>query len=323
MKPSRAVFTLATGKPIYLEMAFALARSFKLWHKDSNIRFFIATDRGRLDLPRDLRDIALISIAPGQFGNGFEPKLNLDQIAPAPHSLFIDADCLCVGSLEDAFEAFSGHPVSVIGREISDSEWFGDVAAVCNSFGIRSMPRFNGGVYYLERGDTCTQVYETARSLLSRYDTLGLKRLRGLPNDEILVSIAMAVHSQKPIPEGGDIMNSLLAAPSGLEIDVFKGLAVLRNAKGHPQHNSWYEMEEMRPRLVHFLGLDVRTYPYGGEVSRLMLVEERRWPLWLATLWVTLSFSLPSMVWYRVKEFLRPAYCALFGFRSIRLSERL
>ena len=99
--PKYAAFTIAVGKPIYLEMACALARSFRLWHR-GDIVFFLATDAGACALPKDLRDLPLIPLAPGQYGRGFTPKLFLDKIAPADHSMFIDADCLCVGELQPA-----------------------------------------------------------------------------------------------------------------------------------------------------------------------------------------------------------------------------
>jgi hypothetical protein len=75
---SRAVFTIATGKPVYLEMAFALARSFRLWHRDSNIRFYLVTDASTANLPADLRDLNIIPIATGQYGSGFRTKLPRD-----------------------------------------------------------------------------------------------------------------------------------------------------------------------------------------------------------------------------------------------------
>src|ERR1700686_4539854 len=131
-----AVFTIAVGKPVYLRMARALARSFRLWHRGNEIEFFLATDADRASLPADLSDLKIIPLKPAQYGHGFSPKIHLDKIAPADRSLFIDADCLCVGSLEQAFADFRGHSVSVIGREISTGEWAGDVATICRSFGI-------------------------------------------------------------------------------------------------------------------------------------------------------------------------------------------
>jgi|ERR1035438_4547050 hypothetical protein len=318
-----AVFTVAVGKRLYLRMAFAMARSFRLWHRDNGIEFFLATDADRASLPTDLSDLKIIPLKPAQYGHGFSPKIHLDKIAPAEKSLFIDADCLCVGSLEQAFADFRGHSVSVIGREISNGEWYGDVATICRKFNIPAMPRFNGGIYYLERGSTCERVYQTARELEARYDEIGFVRLRGHPNDEVLVSLAMALHGEKPIVERGDIMNSLLAGPAGLEIDVLNGEALLRNPKGHPRHNPWYELDEMRPKLVHFLGSDINDYPYRQEEMRLDLVCSKGWPRWLATLWAKLSFSLPSLLWSKCKDILRPTYHVLFGPRVVRSGRSL
>ena len=316
----QAVFTIAVGKPIYLEMACALARSFRLWHRDSEIQFFLATDAKCETLPKDLRGVNIIAVQPGQYGRGFSSKLHLDKIAPANQSLFIDADCLCVGPLDNAFTAFAGRPVSVIGRGISGGEWFGDVAAICGKFNLPALPRFNGGVYYLEKGEMCSQVYQTARELEPRYDEIGFQRLRGCPNDEVLVSLALAIHGQKPIPERGDIMNSLLAGPGGLEIDVLKGRARLKNSKHHPRHNSWYEMEEMHPKLVHFLGGDITEYPYHQEALRLEFVCGRGWPPWFATIAAKLLFSWPWQVRRTLKDTFRPLYHATFGPRQVKSS---
>lgn len=320
MTQARAVFTLAVGRPIYLRMACALIRSYLLWNDAEAVPFFLATDFGPDELPPDLSRIPLIRLKPGQFGSGFSPKLHLDQVAPARQSLFVDADCLCSGSLLPAFEAFSGRSVSVIGREISGGEWFGDVASICGRAGIPSMARFNGGVYYLEAGEACTSVFEEARGLVGRYDEMGFTRLRGHPNDEVLLSVAMALHGQHPIAERGDIMNSLLAGPGGLDLDVLAGRIVLRNPRSHPGWNPWYEMEEMRPRLVHFLGSDIGEYPYRREEIRLALHCGRRWPAWMATLAANVSFSWPWLAWHRLKALLRPLAHAVAGPRAIRSS---
>lgn len=314
----RAAFTIAVGKPMYLRMACALARSFRIWHQQSDIRFFIATDADRGSLPSDLQDIDLIAIKPGEFGTGFQPKLHLDKLAPASCSMFIDADCLCVGPLDEAFDTFAGMPVSVIGGKITEGEWGGDVATICARTGAEHLIRFNGGVYYLERGETCSSVYRTARELEPKYDELGFLRLRGCANDEALISVAMSLQSLRPVADRGDIMNSLLAGPGGVAIDVFEGRAVLKNPRGHKKHNPWYPMEEMRPRLVHFLGTELDTYPYRREELRLRQFCQQGWPKAVATLWADVTFSLPWLLLDGLKRVLRPAYHRLFGPRAIR-----
>ena len=125
---------------------------------------------------------------------------------------------------------------------------------------------------------------------------------------------------KNPSRNSGDIMNSLLAGPAGLELDVFKGHALLRNPKGHPRHNPWYKLEEMRPKLVHFLGSDINDHPYRREEMRLELVFSKGWPRWLATLRAKLFFSVPWLMRSKCKDLLRPTYHFFFGPRTVRSS---
>jgi hypothetical protein len=320
--PQRSVLTIATGKPIYIELAINLARSFKWWHKDSSIQFVMATDQKHL-IPPDLSDIEIIELQPGQYGQGFSPKLHLDKLASTSQTLFVDADCLCVGSLESVFDRFAGHAVSVVGRTISEGEWFGEVATICSQFNIKALPRFNGGVYYLEPGDICTQVYSTARYLEPKYDEIGFTRLRNRPNDEVIMALSIAIHGQSPISEDGTIMNSTLACPGGLKIDVLKGEARLLNPYNHPNYNSWYELEEMNPVLVHFLSHHTTLHPYVREKIKLDLTMARGWSAWLARLWANIAFSYPWLIKKLFKDFLRPVYHKLLKPRTIKISERI
>lgn len=313
----KSILSVATGPKLYLELAVNLARSFKWWHRDSDISFALATDQAH-QLPDDLQDIDIIDVAPGEFGQGFSPKLYLNQLAPAQHTLFVDADCLCTGSLEEAFRRFEGHEVSVIGRPITEGEWFGDVAAVLQRFALSSMPRFNGGVYYLEKGEGSDSVFKTAQELEDRYDEIGFQRLRTRPNDEVLLSVAMALQGQAPVPEDGTIMNSTLACPGGMKIDTLRGVSRLYNPESHPDHNDWYPLEELNPTLVHFLGHQTAQYPYRREALRLKRVMADGWPVPLADAWAASTYSAPYLLKEKSKDLLRPVYHKLFGTRPIK-----
>jgi len=315
----RSVLTIAVGSSLYLRLAVNLARSFLWWHEGSDIRFTLATDKSH-SIPHDLTSINIVDLDVNRYGSGFSPKLYLNELAPADRTLFIDADCLCTGPLHDTFDRFSGRPVSVVGQRISRGEWFGDVASICDRFGIRGMPKFNGGVYYLEGGSKCDAVYDTAQSLKSDYDEIGFKRLRTHPNDEVLMSLAMALHDLEPVPENGKIMNSTLACPGGMEIDVLRSTSRLYNPKDHPEHNDWYPLEEMNPALVHFLGHETKQHPYRREAIRLKKVMRDDWPVWAADAWAALRFSMPWLTKERTKDLLRPAYHAYFGPRPIKKS---
>lgn len=321
--PGRAVFTIAFGKPIYFTMAFALARSFLRHNRGNGIDFVLVTDRPVSARPADLAVIRWVEVPSGAYGRGFSPKLHLDKLAPAERSMFVDSDCLCVGSLEPAFEVFAGHKVSVVGKRISDGEWFGDVTTIRQKFGLEAYPRFNGGVYYIEPGETARRVYETARAIEPRYDEIGFVRLRGSPNDEVCMAIALEQHGQTPVPDTGTIMNTLIEARSGMIVDVLRGEAVLRNDLGASGSDAFYENAEMRPVLVHFCGLDVANHPYRTQVLLLHLVDAAGWSPTAARGWVAIRSILPFKAVQILKNALRPAYRALFGVRTPKPTSRL
>ena len=318
----RAVVTLAVGKPFYVSLAVNLARSFLWWHRRSDIGFAIATDQAHL-LPPDLHDVRVIPLTPGQFGSGFTPKLYLDQFAPAERTLFVDSDCLCVSSLEPVFERFASRSVAVAGGTMSAGEWFGDVQAVCRRFGLPHLVKFNGGLYYLERGAQSTAVYETARQLEPEYDRIGLVRLRGKPNEELLMAISMAMHAQSPVPDDGTIMADPQAFPGPIVIDVLRGGAHLQNPSApHATHRTWNQLSEARPVIVHFLDDWTLRHPYVREEFRLALVLGRHWPMWAANVAAALLKSGPAKLTHGIKELLRPVYRRLFGTRGVKISPR-
>jgi hypothetical protein len=321
--PERAVLTLAIGKPLYLDMALNLARSFLWWHRESAIQFCLATD-SKEPLPPDLAKIHLIHLKAGQYGEGFSPKLSLDRLAPAQRTLFVDADCLFAGSSEPIFARFAGSAVSVVGGKISTGDWFGDVRAICDRFGVAALPKFNGGIYYLEKGGTAADVYALAREFGKEYDALGLKRLRGWPNDELLMAIAMAVHSLEAIPDDGTIISDPQACQGPLSLDVIRGGSRLINPPApDPLHQSWYPFQEVSPLVVHFLGDFHESYQYQSAAQLLRFASAGPLTRALGTLYVSMTIRFPGWLWANAKPRLRGVYRSLFGFRALRTSPRL
>lgn len=321
IQPKKSVLTIATGNPIYIKMAVSLARSFKVWHKNSSIQFSIATDQKDL-IPADLLDLNIVEVSPGQLGSGFSPKLHLDTLAPAENTLFVDADCLCCGSLEPAFEKFSGKAVSVIGKKIFDGNFFGDVEAIRRQFKIDYMPYFVGGVYYIEKGETSTKIYQKARALEKQYDDIGLVRLRGKQNEEPLISIAMSIYGQTPIREDGTIKSEPIFYPSGMSIDVLGGKAVLHNLPNASFCKTW-GVTKSEPAIVHFHCSNAERSPYTREVLILEKVFQYGWNFRIARFYAYWKITVPQHVSDNLKETFRPLYRFLFGVRKIQKSRRI
>jgi hypothetical protein len=167
-------------------------------------------------------------------------------------------------------------------------------------------------------------VFETARDLEKRYDELGMVRLRGMPNEEPLIGLAMAVHDQHPIPDDGTIKAEPMFFSGRTSIDVFSGRAHLFNLPGIPRpFYEWQLPESANPAVVHFNCSFADEPPYTTEAFRLELVLRRGWPLWAATLFASTTRSFPFAVRRGIKSAFRPLYHSLLGNRRIKKSVRV
>ncbi len=309
--PNRAVLTLATGKKFYLDMAFNLARSFSLWHPGSDIEFYLVTDHDA-PTPLDLPFIRRVQKSSTEIARGFSSKLYLDQLAPAAKTLFIDSDCLCVRNLEGVFQRFAGEAVSVVGGMKSEGEWFGDIRSRCQRYRVAAVPVFVGAVYYLEPSVTCTRVFESARLAEQEYDKAGFIRLRGVPNEEPLISVGMAKEGCKPIADDGAVKADAMYWKKA-KMNLIKGQAEVAFQDGR----------KIRPAILHFNCSFVEKPPYINEVLLTKLVRKYKTPRLIADLYVTLTCLIPYNLIKKIKRTLKPAYFKLFGFRKVTQSKRM
>jgi hypothetical protein len=318
----RNVLTIAIGQKIYSDFAINLARSFFWHHPASNIAFYIVTDKVKY-IPQDIiNKVKIIKVKTDELPAGFSSKLYLDKLAPEGQTLFIDSDCLIFGNLDGVFEKFMGHPVSVIGSYIYKGEWFGNVEQICKKFNLLYYPKFNGGIYYLEKGDIASSVYKTARELEKKYDEIGFVRLRNKPNDEVIMAVAMQLFNQKPICEDGSILGEFVNFKSGVDVNIFTGKALLYNKPGHKNFQSNWPLYLGKPLVVHFLGDYTSRYPYTTEIIKLEL-QKTNLPFIVINIYAYLFSTLPWHFKFYFKQLLRPIYSFFFGTRSIKKSERI
>jgi hypothetical protein len=309
---------------IYVDMAFVLARSYVFWNRDSGISFYLFTDI-EFELPRELQGhVEVRRMPPGALGTGFSPKLHLDKIAPAQQTMFIDADCMVMGPLGPIFDRFAGRPVSVFGERLTKGLWWGDVEAILRRIGRPTMTGFNGGLYYVEPGERANAVYARARELEGLYDEWGLARLRGRPNDEVLMSIAMAEANLEPVDDDGTIMVPYNSYPIFRELDVFAGRCAMENPPPENKlHARTAPVRTVHPVIPHFVDTYTHHWRYLAEAERLRLHMQSGIPRWLARIVTFVSISIPGWLKMNGKEWLRPFYRALFGVRAVKANERV
>lgn len=305
------VLTIATGRQLYLDMAFNLARSFALWHRHSDIKFYLVTDIEG-PTPRDLDFVQRVQKTPQEMARGFSSKLYLDQLAPAEKTLFIDSDCLCLRNLDEVFHRFAGQPVSVVGTMKSEGEWFGDIHARCQRYAVAAVPVFVGAVYYLELGAAASRVFETAREIEKEYDAAGFIRLRGVVNEEPLISVGMAQVGCRPLADDG-----------ALKVDAMYWKSVRMNILEGKAEVTMHDGAILRPDMLHFNCSFAEKPPYTNEVMTLKLACLSRWPPFLARAVGKICCYLPHVIWQGFLDTFRPIYRRFFGFRKIKISPRI
>jgi hypothetical protein len=317
----RSVLTIATGKKIYLDMAINLARSFLKWHTQSDIRFCLATDQPEA-IPADVSSkVQLIDTRHLKQITGFSIKLYIDQLAQTKYTLFIDADCLIYGRLEQVFDKFYGRAVSAIGDVQTDGEFFCNVSEIIAKLSIPYLPRFVGGIYYLEKNEKSQRIFEYARNLLPFYNALGLVRLRGKENEEPLLAISMAVHGQLPIAEDGSIKADRMFFRA-CAVNMLKGKAKLWNNKGFPDR-AYYQIREATPVVVHYNNDFAENFEYFSEASRLYFAVAKSWPDLLIVPIVNIRYTIPGKAIQALKNRIRVYYRMVFGVRRIKQLKRL
>lgn len=323
MMVQKNVLTIATGRLTFLNLAENLARSFYFWNKETDIQFYIATDQPDRIAADVKKWVNIIPMEEGMYGKAFSTKLHLDQLAPSGQTLFIDSDCLIFGNIRSIFTRFNGHAVAVVGDYISDGEWFGNIAQICKQFNINKLPKFNGGIYYIEKGETAALVYNKARELEKRYDEIGFVRLRGMPNDEVLMALAMELCNQTPIPDDGSIMSDPLACQGTYHLDIISGYTKMINPpSSSPLHQKWYPHHIVKPTIVHFLGYFTLHYPYLINVYRLKKLMEGKLNFF-SNAFGHLYIQYPHQLKTSLKNSFRPLFRLLFGTRKIKPSNKI
>ncbi|RZL62466.1 MAG: hypothetical protein EOO93_08665, partial [Pedobacter sp.] len=258
-----SIITIATNKQSYYKFAIACARSVLL---SNNIPFYIVTNLD-VKVPRDLRGkVILLEAEKDQAKLGIGIKLFIDKYVQTEKTLFIDSDCICYSSLQPIFEAFKGKSVSVVGNVVDARLFCGSKQAktIKDNFNIDKLVKFNGGVYYIERSEKSTKIFDDARQIIPKYDSFGFNRINNKwINEEGLISISMIMNGETPIPDDGRYMTDLFTDPKSSRLNPLTGERILNNPnKNKLKHRPWYPIGDYSPIIIHFGGSSLTSYPY-------------------------------------------------------------
>lgn len=297
---NRSIITFATNKRAYFKFAINCARSVLLHNK---ISIYIVTNLD-VNIPYDLKDnVFIIPVEPEHAKLGIGIKLYLDRYLQTEKTLFIDSDCLCFGSLNPIFEAVGSQSVSVVGTVVDAADFCGALQAkvIYDTFNLSELIRFNGGLYHLQKNETCFSIFNYARNIIPNYDKLGFQRInKATLNEEGLLSIAMMHYEQKPLIDDGNFMTDLFTDHHPFRLNILNGNSKLNNPnKNSKKHRPWYPIGNYAPIILHFGGRALKKHPYVGQILLLKL-HYIKVPNLLAKVISTIIIEAPYYTYYKL-----------------------
>lgn len=282
--PPRGIITIATGSPVYHDMARDLALSLRLHCPD--IPRAVVTNSTNSEL-LGLYDLVLRERP--ECAASFGQKLWLDHYSPFDETLFVDCDSLVTRHLGYLWQAFDGRDLGYVGETMRDGHWYADVITLLARLDLPWLATLNSGLLYFRRGDRASAMFARARQVYDDYEILGFDPLRSSRSDEPCFGVALAEAGVEPtddrrLPQG-QLMRTPIGISGPMRIDVLSGRVdfVKRSERVSPaivhfatwQFHPIYYRERAKLRL-HFAGGVRRPLARAG--AAIIYARE----LWLA-----------------------------------------
>ena len=195
---TRGFVTIATGKDRYFKLARNLLASYRLFAKGPGAApFAIICDREN-DVTACFDDVIILDDA----ACSYMDKVRLPELSPYDETIFVDADCLAYRDLNDWWGLFAdATDFSCFGYvKPADAQdgWFRKEDVGEYSSRVDYCLEFQGGVYFMRKGEALDRFYETAKHVHEHY---GEYRFRFFvnPADETIFSLAMVVNGMRPV----------------------------------------------------------------------------------------------------------------------------
>ncbi len=262
--------TVATGDDRFYRIARNLLRSYRLFSKNP-LPFALIADREN-ELTAEFDRVVLISDAEKNYND----KLKLFRELPFDETIFVDADCLAYGDLNDWFAFFAdAGDFAAFGYSIDDltsaDGWFDPAGMREFSPQITFIPNFNGGVYYLRKTEKCAKVFEIANYCAPRYADYSFRKFKEAA-DEPLLALGAAVCGLRPVER----TEVVFKPKRGFRSDLSIPSATIRPKK---------DAAPIPIRLVHFGSFKTQLSFYRSEVAKMQDLRDgqRRSRLYSAT----------------------------------------
>ena len=261
---TRGFVTIATGAERYFDIARNLLWSYRQF-ASVKYPFAIICDR-RNKYTEEFDDVILLEKAHCNYLD----KLQLYEYLPYDETIFIDADSLAYGDLDEWWDIFKdADDFSLFGYAWTDLKcrrgWFIPEGTGEFRDKIRFIPDFNGGIYYMRRGEKCKRVFKLANYFAENFSQYKFNGFTS-PADEPCLALAMAIEQCMPldIHEKGLIF---APAPKDIELDISKPMAFYH---GKNAEEGYYV------NLIHWSNYRTKLALYKFEVWKLTALKKRK-----------------------------------------------
>lgn len=303
---TRGFVTIATGNPFYYELAINLLMSYKLYTA-SPYPFAIICDKEN-EYTAQFDDVVLLSDAKKNYFDKFELLIR----APYDETIFIDADCLAYGDLNQYWDYFKdADPFTAGGYDFpidSQDGLFWEDSIGDYKGRVHWKPSIHGGLYYIRRGAVCDAIYAEYQNIMDHY-----QEYRWPDNcvDEPVFGLAMAAHGCHSTVEYPDNYVYPWLTVS-LSCDIFTGKCTYTTVNGEFVSQGkmihWsvrnckkplYRFESEKTRVLTARGLRP-----GGNLSELSL-KERIWYQWKLRYYFLLTVEFSQRAWNKLCRVLK------------------
>ena len=253
VQKSRGYVTIATGSRHYYQLAYELLRSYRRNGGGTWPFAIIAEEENEYTAAFDR--VVLMQNA----SHSYMDKLRIFDCLPWNETIFIDADCLVYGQIDDWWAYFeNGDAFSCFGYAYEDLStkrgWFLYEGMGEFKDQISFIPSFSGGVYYLRNTKTVAQVFEYAKYAAAHYREYPFA-IFGEPADEPVLAFGMAVCGCRPVDA---LEVGIYVKRRDMPMDILKPSAI------------WYYRDRAFPvKLVHWGNFGTMKAQYLLEVERL------------------------------------------------------
>lgn len=259
---TRGFVTIATGKEHYFHLAENLMNSYRHF-SSSQYPFAIIADREN-EITQKFDDVIIVKKAHGNYLD----KLSLYDYLPYDETIYIDADSLAYADLDGWWDIFKdADDFSLIGDMWTDLKsgcgWFDPNEIGVYKDKISYIPGFNGGIYYMRRGETCKEVFRLANYFAEHYYEYGFYDFKD-PADEPVLALAMAVMQCKPLTIWD---KGMYFGPrkKNVELDI-----------SIPKATCHYRNMTYNVNLIHWSNYRTNMAWYKFEVEKLNMMRENR-----------------------------------------------